>query len=309
MIAIIGSGRLGSTLATQIAATNLDDVTLLDVVEGLPEGEALDLEHMAAQFGTDVDFKGSNDFRELTGADLVVVTAGLARKPGMTRMDLLAKNFSVITEVSRKISQYAPEALVMMVTNPLDVMTHVALKVTGLPTKKVFGMGGMLDCSRFKSVLAKTLGVSNSTVQAMVIGEHGEGMTALPRFSSVSGIPVLELMSEKEADEVADNTVKVAAKVISLKGATVFAPAQAMYKMVEAVIRDRKALLPLSTYLNGEYGVKDICIGVPAILGRNGVEKIIELKLNEKEKPKFMLGVKNIQDAIKSLPDLSANKA
>ncbi|MHB8565960.1 MAG: malate dehydrogenase [Nitrososphaerales archaeon] len=301
MISIVGSGRVGSTLAMILVQRNVDDVTLVDIVPGLPEGEALDLSHMASEIGVDVNVKGSNDYSALKGSDIVVVTAGLARKPGMTRMDLLTKNAGIIKSVTQEVAKYAPDSKLIMVTNPLDAMTYVALKSTGFPKNRVFGMSGMLDLSRFKQLISDYLHVSRSSIDALVIGEHGESMTPLPGFTSVGGIPLRTLLSEQQIDETIDKTRKVAAEVIAKKGATFYAPANGIARMVEAVSYDKKALLPCSTFLEGEYGVSGICIGVPIIVGANGVEKIIELELSGKEKESFDRGVATLKEAIASI--------
>src|SRR5579883_834785 len=210
MISIVGSGRVGSTLAMILVLRNVDHVTLVDIIPGLPEGEALDLSHMASEVGVDRRIIGSNDYSSLKGSDIVVVTAGLARKPGMTRMDLLTKNAGIIASVSREVAKYAPNSKLIMVTNPLDAMTYVALKTTGFPKNRVFGMGGMLDLSRFKQLLSDYLHVSRGSIDALVIGEHGESMTPLPSYTSVNGIPLRNLLSDQQIDEAIDKTRKVA---------------------------------------------------------------------------------------------------
>ena len=302
MISIIGSGRVGSTLAMILVQRNVDDVTLVDIIPGLPEGEALDLSHMAAELGIDVTITGSNDYSALKGSDIVVVTAGLARKPGMTRMDLLNKNAGIIKSVTGEVAKYAPDCKLIMVTNPLDAMTYVALKTTGFKKSRVFGMGGMLDLSRFKQLLSEALHVSRASIDALVLGEHGESMTPVPSYTSVNGIPLRHFLTDEQIDEAIDKTRKVAAEVIAKKGATFYAPGNGIARMVEAVFYDKKALLPVSTYLEGEYGLSGLCIGVPAILGKDGVEKIIELDLEGKEKESFFKGADTLKEALAALP-------
>ncbi|MFQ6135299.1 MAG: malate dehydrogenase, partial [Nitrososphaerales archaeon] len=270
MITIVGVGRIGSTVASNLITRSLDDILLIDIIEGLPQGEALDLGHMAASYGVDVALRGTNDYEDIEGSDMVVVTAGLPRRPGMTRLDLLQKNAQIVGDVSLKIAEYAPESKVLMVTNPLDVMTYVALKVTGFQAKRVLGMGGLLDSARFRYFISEALGVSRSSVQALVIGEHGESMLPLPKYSTVSGKPLTDLMSSEDIKAVVEKTRKTAAEVIALKGGTVHAPGSVVGEMVEAIVKDKKEVMPLSAYLDGEYGVKDLCIGVPAVLGREG---------------------------------------
>ncbi len=280
---------------------NVDNITLIDIIPGLPKGEALDLSHMAAELGVDVKIEGSNDYSALRGSDIVVVTAGLARSPGMTRMDLLQKNSSIIKSVTQEVAKYATNCKLIMVTNPLDAMTYVALKTSGFQKNRVFGMGGMLDLSRFKELISEALHVSRSSIDAMVIGEHGESMTPLVSNSSVHGIPLSQMISTDQATDAIDKTRKVAAQVIELKKATFYAPANGISRMVEAVVYDKKALLPVSTYLGGEYGVSGICIGVPAIIGSNGVEKILQIKLSDTEKTSFDNGVKSLKEAVTAL--------
>ncbi|MDA4112360.1 MAG: malate dehydrogenase, partial [Thaumarchaeota archaeon] len=298
MISIVGSGRVGSTVAMILVQRNIDDITLVDIIPGLPEGEALDLSHMAAELGVDVKINGSNDYSALRDSNIVIVTAGLARKPGMTRMDLLTKNAGIIKSVTSEVAKYAPNSILIMVTNPLDAMTYVALKTTGFEKNRVFGMGGMLDLSRFKQLLSEELHVSRSSINALVLGEHGESMTPVPSFSSVNGIPLRNFLGEDLLDSAIDRTRKIAAEVIAKKGATFYAPANGVARMVEAVRYDKKALLPVSAYVEGEYGASGICIGVPAIIGANGVEKIVELELSGKEKESFDKGVVTLKEAI-----------
>lgn len=298
---MLGAGRIGAAVAHQIAMRGICDIRLVDIIEGLPQGEALDITHMISEWGIDGDVSGSNDFRDLAGSEIVVVSAGLPRKPGMTRMDLLEKNSGIIRELSSKIAEYAPATMVLMVTNPMDVMTYIALKVTKFPRERVFGMGGMLDVSRFKSVLAQKLGVSRASLHALVIGEHGETMMPLLRFSTVEGNRVSDLLTEQEQVEAIESTKKVAIQVIAQKGATVFAPTYCVGVMVDAILRDRKMVQPCSAYLDGEYGVKGVCIGVPIVLGAAGMEKIIELPLDAEEKARFAKSVETLRTAISSL--------
>ena len=271
---------------------------LVDVIQGLPQGEALDLGQMAAEQGVDVDILGSNDYKDIAGSDLVVIVGGLGRKPGMTRLDLQGKNEEIIRGICEKVVEHAPRTLVLMVTNPLDVMTYLAWKVTGFEPSRVFGQSGMLDTMRFKYFISRTLGVSPSSVQAVVIGEHGDSMVPLPRFSTVNGVPITELMSPAQVAEAVEHTRKIAAEVIALKGATIYAPAHGITRMIESVIKDKRMVLCLDAHLDGEYGVKDIYVDVPAVLGARGVEKVIELKLNNDEKTAFMKSVEIVRTAV-----------
>ena len=301
MITIIGSGKVGSSIALQIALKELDDILLLDIIQGLPQGEAMDITHLLSERGIDVNVSGSNDYSEMRGSDIVVLVAGVGRKPGMTRMDLLNQNASIVKDVAEKIAQHAKDCKVITVTNPLDPMTYLTLKVTKFKPNKVCGMGNMLDVSRFKSSIADALKVSRKTIDALVIGEHGENMLPLIRYSSVSGVSLTKFLSNEKAKELVENTRKVAIEVITLKGATIYAPANGVTKMVESMVKDKKEVLPVAAYLNGEYGVRDICIGVPAVLGSDGVERIIELELNSEEKEWFLKGVESVKSAVSIL--------
>ncbi len=299
MITIIGSGKVGGDAALFSALKRLDDkIMLLDVVNGLPQGEAMDINHMLSEQGIDVEVKGSNDFADMQGSKIVVVVAGSGRKPGMTRMDLLKINAGVVKSVVENIKKYAKDSMIIPVTNPLDPMAYVTYKASGFEKNRVFGMGGMLDLSRFRQFIHEATGHSRDSIRALVIGEHGENMLPLPRFSSVSGIPLSTFLPKEKLDELIQNTKQVAAKVIELKGATVHAPGNAISAMIESIVRDRKQVIPVATYLDGEYGHSDVTIGVPAVIGKNGVEKIVELDLNAEEKAAFDAGVRNVKDAI-----------
>lgn len=302
MITIIGSGKVGGEVALFSALKRLDDqILLLDVVDGLPQGEAMDLNHMLSEQGIDVEVKGSNNFADMKNSKIVVVVAGSGRKPGMTRMDLLKINANVVKSVVENIKKYANESMIIPVTNPLDPMAYITYKVSGFDKSRIFGMGGMLDLSRFKQFIHEATGYSRDSIRALVIGEHGENMLPLPRFSSVSGIPLSSFLPKEKLDELVQNTKQVASKVIELKGATVHAPGNGISAIVESVVKDRKQIIPVATYLDGEYGHSDVTIGVPAIIGKNGVEKIIELELDDDEKKVFDAGVKSVKDAISGI--------
>ena len=302
MITIIGSGKVGGDAALFSALKRLDDqILLLDVVEGLPQGEAMDINHMLSEQGIDVEVKGSSNFADMEGSNIVVVVAGSGRKPGMTRMDLLKINATVVKSVVENIKKYANDSIIIPVTNPLDPMAYVTYKVSGFDRSRVFGMGGMLDLSRFRQFIHEATGHSRDSIRALVIGEHGENMLPLPRFSSVSGIPLSSLLSKQKLDELVQNTKQVAAKVIELKGATVHAPGNAISAMIESILRNRKQVIPVATYLDGEYGHSDVTIGVPAVIGKNGVEKIIELELNTEERQVFDTGVQSVKSAISGI--------
>ena len=301
LISIIGTGKLGSAVALQVASRELGDIRLIDIIQGLPQGEALDLGQMTAEQGADVDIVGSNDYKDVAGSDLIVVIGGLGRKPGMTRLDLQDKNEEIIRGIAQKIVEYAPKSLIMLVTNPVDVMTYLTWKVSGFDSSRVFGQSGMLDTMRFKYFIAKALAVSTSSVQAVVIGEHGDSMVPLPRFSTVNGVPITELLPPDQVAEIVDRTRKTAAEVIALKGATIYAPAHGIARMIETVVKDKRMALCMTAHLNGEFGIKDLYIDVPAVLGAKGVERIIELKLNDEERAAFQKSAGVVRTAVSHL--------
>ncbi len=302
MITIIGSGKVGGSAALFSALKKLDDqILLLDIVKGLPQGEAMDLNHMLSEKGIDVEVRGSNDYSDMKDSKIVVIVAGSGRKPGMTRMDLLKINTSIIKDVVENIKKYANDSIIIPVTNPLDPMVYVANKVSGFQRNRIFGMGGMLDLSRFIQFIHEATGHSRSSIRALVIGEHGENMLPLTRFSSVSGIPLHSLLSKDKLDALIQDTRQVAAKVIEQKGATIHAPGNAISSIIESVVRDQKKVIPVATALDGEYGFSNIIMGVPAVIGKNGVEKIIELELNDKEKADLQKSADSVKNAISSV--------
>ena len=302
-ITIIGSGKVGASAALNCGMRELDrDILLLDIIQGLPQGEAMDINHQLSERGTDAIARGSNNYEEMRSSDYVVLVAGVGRKPGMTRMDLLKTNAGIVKDVASKIASYARDATIVVVTNPLDPMTYLALMTIGSQKNKVMGMGGMLDLSRFKSFIQEATGLSRDSIQAMVISEHGENMLPLTRFSSIGGVPLHDFISKEKSNELFEKTRKVAAEVIALKGATVYAPGNAVATMIESVAKDKKLVIPVSAYLQGEYGISDICIGVPAVIGADGVERIIELKLDAFEQDVFNKGVASVREAVKALP-------
>jgi malate dehydrogenase len=285
-ITIIGSGAVGATTAQRIAEKEIGDVVMTDIVEGLPQGKALDLMQAGPLCGYDSKITGTNDYKDIEGSDVVVVTAGIARKPGMTRDDLLKINTKIILEVSQNIARYAPDSVIITVTNPLDVMTYVTLKSTDFEPRRVFGMSGVLDSGRFAAFIAMELGCSVRDINAMVLGGHGDTMVPLPRFTTVSGVPITELMSDENIKHLMDRTVNGGAEIVNLlkSQSAFYAPSAAVTNMVETVIKDTKRILPVCAYLDGEYGKKNIYLGVPVKLGKRGVEEIIELELTEDEK-------------------------
>jgi malate dehydrogenase len=302
MIAIVGAGRVGSSAAFSILGARISDIVLIDVFENQAKGEALDMMQAAPAIEFDGNIRGTSDFSEMKGSQLVIVTAGEARKPGMSRIDLIGRNAKIVKSVVREVVMYAPDCRLMMVTNPVDVMTYVAFKESGFERKRVFGMGNILDTLRFRSYIAQELGVSREDTRALVIGEHGDSMVPLVGFASVSGIPIADLMRKEQIEKVVDLTKFSGSEVIKLKGSTVYAPGEVIRIMADAVIRDRKRVISTSTILQGEYGFSGVSIGVPCILGKNGVEKILELKLDAKAREDFENSVKTTKDAIGTIP-------
>ena len=302
MITIIGAGKVGGDAALFSALKQLDEqILLLDIAEGLPQGEAMDINHMLSEQGIDVEIKGSNNYEDMKGSKIVVVVAGAGRKPGMTRMDLLKINAGVVKDVVGNIKKYADDSLIIPVTNPLDPMAYMTFKTSDFEKSRVFGMGGMLDLSRFKQFIHEETSSSRKEIDALVIGEHGENMLPLTRLAKISGKPLPEILPQEKLDSIFTLTKNVAAEVIKLKGATVHAPGNAISAMIDNVVNDKKQVMPVSTYLDGEYGYSDVSIGVPAVLGKNGVEEIIELELNDNEKDWFEKGVKSVKDAISGI--------
>lgn len=284
-VSVIGGGNVGATAALYIAERGIADVTLVDILEGVPQGKSLDLLQSRSVRGFDSKITGTNDFKEIAGSDVVLQTAGFPRKPGMTRTDLLKANAEIIEKAAAAIREYAPKAVVICVTNPLDAMTWLMFKKTGFPPERVMGMAGVLDSARFCCFIAEELGVSANDVQAMVLGGHGDSMVPLPRYTTVSGISLPDLMSKEKIDALVKRTAAGGAEIVSLlkTGSAYYAPAASAAQMVEAVLLDRKRILPAAAYLNGIYGLKDVYCGVPIKLGAAGVEQILELKLSAEE--------------------------
>ena len=289
-VTVVGAGHVGATLAQRIAESRLADVVMVDVVEGVPQGKALDLMESGPVMGYDSKVTGTNSYDETAGSDIIVITAGLARKPGMSRDDLLAANGDIVKKAAEETGKRSPRAFMIVVTNPMDVMAFVAMKACGFPRERVIGMGGVLDSARFRAFIAMALGVSIENTQAFVLGGHGDTMVPLPRYSSVAGIPITELMSKEMIDKIVDRTRNGGAEIVALlkTGSAYYAPAAATLEMVEAVLLDKKKILPCSAYLDGEYGVKGMFSGVPVKLGEKGVEQVVEIKLSADEKAAFM---------------------
>jgi malate dehydrogenase len=302
-VSIIGAGNVGATTALFIAERELADVVLVDIIDGVPQGKGLDMAEAAPISRFDIKIKGTNDYSEISGSDIVIVTAGLPRKPGMSRLDLLQKNASIIGEVSRNIAQYSPGSIVIMVTNPVDIMTYHAWQVTDFPYNRVIGQAGVLDSARFAAFIAMELDVSVEDISAMVLGGHGDEMVPLPRYTTVSGIPVTELLSCETIDKLIERTRKGGAEIVGLlkMGSAFYAPAAAVTRMVAAIMKDKKRILPCSAYLEGQYGVDDVYVGVPVKLGAGGVEEIVELDLTEDELKAFHNSARVYKEGIASL--------
>ena len=284
-VAVIGAGNVGATCAFVLAERKVGEVVLLDIYEGFAKGKALDMSQGGGVLNYDGRVTGTKDYADIADSDVVVVTSGFPRQPGMTREDLIGKNADIVSQVGEGIKQHAPNSIVVMVTNPLDLMTYHMQKVTGFEHSRVVGQAGILDSARMTHFIAQAVGCSNEDVQAMVLGGHGDTMVPLPRYTTVNGIPVSQLLSDEEVEAICQRTASGGGEIVKLleKGSAFYAPGSAAAIMAEAILEDRKRVLPCSTYLSGEYGMDDIYIGVPVVLGRNGVERIIELELAEKE--------------------------
>jgi len=301
MISIIGAGKVGSASAFNILRFRLGDVILVDVAQNLAKGEALDMMQAAPAIEFDGRVKGTDDFSEIKGSEVVVIVAGSGRKTGMTRLDLVKVNSKIVESVVQKVARYAPDCKLLVVTNPVDIMTYVAFLESGFERNRVFGMGNILDTMRFRSHIAAKLDISREDIRALVIGEHGDSMVPLVDYATVSGIPVRDLLREEQIEEIVNLTRTSGADVIKLKGATTYAPSVVIAIMVDAVLRGRNRVMSVSTFLQGEYGLSDISIGVPVILGKNGVERIIELKLSLKAKEEFKESASIVRQMINKL--------
>jgi malate dehydrogenase len=303
MISIVGAGRIGSSAAFSILSRRISDVVLIDIAENVARGEALDMMQAAPAIEFDGKIKGTSDYSEMEGSELVIVTAGQARQPGMSRFDLAAKNAKIVKSVVKEVVHYASECRLMLVTNPVDVMTYVAYRESGFERNRVFGMGNILDTLRFRSYIATELGVSREDIRALVIGEHGDSMVPLVNNASVSGIPIASLLDKAQIEKVVNLTRSSGGDVIKLKGSTVYAPAAVIAIMADAVLRGRNRVMSVSTYLQGEYGFSDVAVGVPCVLGKDGVQKILELKLDLEAKEALEKSVATIKDAISNMKE------
>jgi len=302
-VTVVGAGNVGASVAQRIVERHLADVVLIDVVEGIPEGKALDLWESAPVEGFDCRLKGTRDYAETARSDVVVITAGLARKAGMSRDDLLAKNFEIVKSVTEQMVRHSPEAILVVVTNPLDAMAQAAYRISRFPRQRVVGMAGVLDSARFRSFIAEELNVSVENVHALVLGGHGDTMVPLPRFSTVAGIPITELMPAAAIERLVERTRNGGAEVVSyLKtGSAYYAPSSAIVEMVDAILLDRKKVLPCAAFLEGEYGIRGLFVGVPVKLGRKGVEAILEIPLSVGEKNALVRSAASVEELVGKL--------
>jgi malate dehydrogenase len=311
-IALIGAGMIGGTLAHLAGLKELGDVVLFDIAEGLPDGKALDLSQSSPVEGFDSHLRGTNDYADIKGADVVIVTAGIARKPGMSRDDLLEINLKVMSQVGAGIKKYAPKAFVICVTNPLDAMVWALQKASGLPRNMVVGMAGVLDSARFRLFLAEEFDVSVEDVTAFVLGGHGDTMVPLPRYSTVAGIPLTDLikmkwLTKKRLDEIVKRTRDGGAEIVGLlkTGSAYYAPASSAITMAESYLKDKKRVLPCAAYLNGEYGVKGLYVGVPVVIGAKGMERVVEIDLDGSERDEFMNSVEAVKGLVEACKKIS----
>lgn len=302
-ITVVGAGNVGATVAQYAALKELGNIVLTDILEGIPQGKALDLLEAGPIEGYDSSVIGANGYEETADSDLVVITAGLARKPGMSRDDLLAANATIVKGVTEEIAKRSPQAIIITITNPLDVMTYLVKKVSGFPKNRVIGMAGVLDAARFRCFLAMELNVSVEDIQAFVLGGHGDSMVPLPRYSTVAGIPITELLTKEQIDRIVDRTRNAGGEIVSFlkTGSAYYSPGASAVQMIEAILKDKKRILPCAAYLEGEYGLKDIYMGVPVKLGANGIEQVIEIKLTAEEKAELDRSAEDIRQNIAKL--------
>ena len=300
-VTVVGAGNVGATAAQRLAEKELCDVILVDIVEGVPQGKALDLTEAAPIEKHDAHLTGTNGYEETAGSDIVIITAGIPRKPGMSRDDLISTNAGIIKSVTEQIVKYSPDSILIIVSNPLDAMCHVAFEASGFPKNRVLGMAGVLDSARFRAFIAMELDVSVENTHAFVLGGHGDTMVPLPRYSTVAGIPITELMPEDRIAALVDRTANGGAEIVSLlkTGSAYYAPASAAVEMAESILKDKKKVLPCAAYLQGEYGINDLFIGVPVKLGKDGIEQVIEITLTEAEKTALLKSA----DAVQGLKD------
>jgi malate dehydrogenase len=300
-VSVIGAGNVGATCAFRIAEQGNADVVLVDIVEGLPQGKGLDMLESTPIINRDVNIIGTNTYEETRGSDIVVITSGIARKPGMSRDDLVITNMNIVRDVTEKVIQYSPDCVIIVVSNPLDAMVHMALHVSKFSRTRVFGQSGVLDSARFRTFIAQELDVSVEDVFACVLGGHGDSMVPITRLCTVGGIPLGELLSREKIDRLVERTIKGGAEIVSLlkTGSAFYAPGVATAQMVDAIVRDRKKILPCAVRLEGEYGIKGVVVGVPVKLGHRGIDQIVELKLTEQEKTALYKSSEAVRELVK----------
>ncbi len=299
-VSVIGSGNVGATAARSIADKELADVVILDILEGVPQGKGLDMLEACPVEGSDARVIGTNDYADTAGSDIVVITAGLARKPGMSRDDLLHKNTAIISSVTEEVVKHSPGCIVIPVTNPLDAMAQVVYRVSGLPRERVVGMAGVLDSARMRAFIADALDVSVENTHAFVLGGHGDTMVPLPRYSTVAGIPITELLDAATVDAIVQRTAHGGAEIVKLlgTGSAYYAPGSAVVEMVESILKDKKKILPCSVFLQGEYGINGLFVGVPCKLGANGLEQIVEIELTADESAALQKSAAAVQELV-----------
>jgi len=302
-ITVVGAGNVGATVAQYAVEKELGDVVLVDVIEGIPQGKALDLAQAGPIHGYDAILVGSNGYDETADSDVVVITAGMARKPGMTRDDLLFKNAEIVGSVVEQVARRSPRAILILVTNPLDAMVQLAWKKSGFPAERVIGMAGVLDSARFRTFIARELDVSVENVSAFVLGGHGDSMVPLPRYSTVAGIPITDLLPREKIDALVTRTANGGAEIVNFlkAGSAYYAPGASAVEMVEAILKDKKKILPCAAYLEGQYGVRGVYVGVPVKLGRRGVEQIVEIKLTPDEQAAFNKSAAAVRELVDKL--------
>ncbi len=307
-VTVIGAGNVGATVAQRIAEAGLADVVLVDIIDGLPQGKGLDLAEAAPVVRHDAAVRGTNDYADTAGSDIVVVTSGLARQPGMSRDDLLAKNAGIVRSVVEQAAAASPDAVLIIVTNPLDAMCHVAMEASGFPRERVIGMAGVLDSARFRTFVAEELGVSVVDTSAFVLGGHGDTMVPLPRYSTVAGIPITDLLPAERIAALVERTANGGAEIVALlkSGSAYYAPAASTFEMVDSILRDRKRVLPCAAHLQGEYGVDGLFVGVPVVLGARGMERVLEITLRDDERAAFDRSAGAVRELVAKLGELTA---
>ncbi len=307
-VTVIGAGNVGASVAQRVAEGRLADVVLIDIVEGLPQGKALDLAEAAPVVGHDMSVTGTNDYADTAGSDIIVVTSGLARQPGMTRDDLLSKNMGIVRSVVQQSAAASPNAILIIVTNPLDAMCHVAMEASGFPKERVIGMAGVLDSARFRTFIAMELGVSVSSTHAFVLGGHGDTMVPLPRYSTAGGVPITELLTPERIEALVTRTRNGGAEIVALlkSGSAYYAPAASVAQMIDSILNDRGEILPCAVYLAGQYGVEGLFVGVPVKLGRSGITQVIEIELTADEKAAFDKSAASVRELVDAMARLAA---